>query len=209
MAKYVISINTEKPYKGGEGSTSTPKLYKADAFNSLVFDENGLRKLKPYDLKKEYDRGHDAGWKNAQKSIDLVRQESFNAGLEAAYDLVRELVKMVDDGGADKIQKIFGTSCLGVFRKYRINEIIQKMREYKTHKEDDPYDFRIGDELVNGSGVKGVCKGYTDESDTFLIFIPELNSVGTTTYRNWKKTGKSYPGFAEMMVQMKGEGDGS
>ena len=69
----------------------------------------------------------------SDKEIETIRQAAFTAGLEASWQTAQEIVKMFDDCGADVIQAIFGTSCLGVFRGNNIHQAIHRLREYKSH----------------------------------------------------------------------------
>lgn len=62
--KYIIEIENE--FKDSYGN----KLYKANGFNSLVFDQNGLDKLEKYEAFQTYNKGYQQGYEDARKRFD-------------------------------------------------------------------------------------------------------------------------------------------
>lgn len=64
--KYIIEIGDE--FKDSCGN----KLYKAEGFTSLVFDQHGLDKLKKYDAFQTYNKGYQVGYEDARKKFDLL-----------------------------------------------------------------------------------------------------------------------------------------
>ena len=67
--KFVIEI--ECAYKP-QGDTEPKRLYKIKGFNSLVFDENGLDKLRPFqsEWSDAYEAGYDKGFEDLREKIN-------------------------------------------------------------------------------------------------------------------------------------------
>lgn len=92
MAKYIIEIEDE-PVNG---------LYKAKAFNTLVFDAEGLKKLRPYkDDKTYYYIKEDLTVGSSpfvESDEDLMRREVGNYFLtyEAAKQAIRRIFNLDD-----------------------------------------------------------------------------------------------------------------
>lgn len=72
--KYVIEINDH-----AINDSCTPALYRAKGFRALVFDQNGLNKLTPFETERmnAWNEGYDAGKK---KDTQEVKQEYFDKG---------------------------------------------------------------------------------------------------------------------------------
>lgn len=89
--KYIIELE-DTPFNG---------LYKAKGFNSLVFDKNGLKKLKP--AQEEFAQHHNAGYalglKERRQSLTESSLESYNKALNDAWDLAKKVVLCESDGG--------------------------------------------------------------------------------------------------------------
>lgn len=74
--KFVIEIEAVYGRADGGSEGSVPTLYRAKGFRSLVFDEDGLKKLVPLDQMRPswweeiYQRGLDEAWEAARKIVD-------------------------------------------------------------------------------------------------------------------------------------------
>lgn len=92
-AKYVIEL--DDVYESGY--PKKPILYQAKNFRTLVFDENGIRKLQPledaieeevkYALKKEVD----AVKKDYERKIKEAYQKGYDAALEKSIRVLAEV----------------------------------------------------------------------------------------------------------------------
>lgn len=82
--KYIIEIE-DKPINGTD-------LYKAKAFNSLVFDRYGLNHLETL---KEYD---EKGWKLTAETIDKIRDEGYRKGYDDAIDKMNNIDPRIHRG---------------------------------------------------------------------------------------------------------------
>lgn len=92
MGKYIIEIEDE-PVNG---------LYKAKAFNTLVFDREGLNRLRPYKDDKTYYYIKEDLTVGSSPSVetdeDLMRREVGNYFLtyDAAYQAIRRIFNLDD-----------------------------------------------------------------------------------------------------------------
>lgn len=76
--KYVIEIN-DHPMN----DSCTPALYRAKGFRALVFDQNGLNKLTPFETEraKAWNEGFQVGtWSSEQKGYDKGVKHGYNDG---------------------------------------------------------------------------------------------------------------------------------
>lgn len=89
--KYIIDLE-DTPING---------LYKAKGFNSLVFDEYGLEKLKT--AQEEFEQYHRTGYalglKEGRQSLTESSLGSYNKALNDAWDLAKKVVLCESDGG--------------------------------------------------------------------------------------------------------------
>ena len=82
--KYVIEIN-DHPMN----DSCTPALYRAKGFRALVFDQNGLDKLIPFETEraKAWNEGFQVGtWGSEQKGYDKGYDEGYDVGVESGRD---------------------------------------------------------------------------------------------------------------------------
>ena len=85
--KYIIELK-DTPFNG---------LYKAKGFNTLVFDENGLKKLKT--AQEEFTKYYALGLKEGRRSLTESSLGSYNKALNDAWDLAKKVVLCESDGG--------------------------------------------------------------------------------------------------------------
>lgn len=111
--KYIIEIEDE-PFERGSKS-----LYKTNGFNSLVFDAEGLRRLKPYD-----------------------ESEAERQGAEKAWGIARKIMLSVGDGGmtVSEIEECFDCDDIA---KLSYQEVAEKYEAW-TNRRDE---IRVGDEI--------------------------------------------------------------
>ena len=83
--KYIIELENRNYVNGS--SCKDDILYRVKGFRSLVFDQNGLDKLTPYDQDEAYQRGFD----DAHKISIEECQRSYERGIAEAWDFARHL----------------------------------------------------------------------------------------------------------------------
>ena len=110
--KYIIEIDSIYTAHCSDGNKY---LYKVKGFNTLVFDENGIKKLTPYDEDKRSDH-YFRGW---------------DSGMEDCWDLAGEIINLP----ASVRDALFGYSDPKyIFRMYSADEAIKIMAKYKGEK---------------------------------------------------------------------------
>lgn len=105
--KYVIDIE-EKPLCEFDKETQTyfPRLFKVKGFNTLVFDQEVLKRLELLDSSEEIKRAYEQG------KIDGVAQQydveefrtGYECGMRDCWELSREIVDMT----GSELDEIFG-----------------------------------------------------------------------------------------------------
>ena len=123
--RYIIEID-EEPLVRQSCLYGETAVYKATRFNTLVFDEEGLRRLKPY----EEDEGAEKAWSLAQRILETPSR-----------------------GGMDMadVKECFGTtSAEYVIKSQSYAEAAKKYAEWKSKQKDQ---IRIGDEVAIISNI--------------------------------------------------------
>ena len=126
MAKYIIELEDE-PMIANSFNHEVDELWKAKGFNSLVFDQKGIKKLTPY---TEPDR----------KAIEDAQEE--------AWEFAKQVTIMTPD---DKCE-LWGTSKYNTINLgYSYAEAKAKYEEWQKQKEE----IHVGDEVTSkyGDGV--------------------------------------------------------
>ena len=146
--KYIIEI--DRCYSG--------ELYGVKRFRSLVFDQNGLDKLTPYDADEAYADGYTFAESKYREAHDEIEQEAYQRGLDVAWDAVKKIVLSTDDGGYsyNELNECFGEtreSVSGIIKNTPLTEIIKTIREYEERKAQDT-EIKVGDEVCRIDGDK-------------------------------------------------------
>lgn len=115
MGKYIIEID-DIPYMKTFGN---PSLYRAKAFKSLVFDSEGLSKLKKVD---------------EEETVD----ETYKKGLNDAWEFAKKIIMPCVEGGysTDELENIFHYNThWSVLRHFTVSEAMAKVEEYNLKEE--------------------------------------------------------------------------
>lgn len=127
--KYIIEVEPVIRSRDGSGD-----LWRAKNFNTLVFDRNGLDKLKKYDDEdyRQYRRGYKEGikdaWHAAQKLILPPSKNGFSTG---------------------EIKKIFGNKLVTEILGQTSGETaVTKIHDYEIKKATENV-AKIGEEVIN------------------------------------------------------------
>lgn len=195
--KYVIELEDE-PFSKGESSDQwhvERSLWKVKGFNSLVFDENGIKKLQPL-----------------SDAIELVEHETYASAFNDGYKLGLEklmraydaIILHQDDGGldVDDLVCVFGTSDVQkIIKSFNPTEIIERLDAYRKKNEEEKYkhDIKAGDEVVSIFGTKAICS--FSEYDTIGIIFAD-GSCGDHNKLDWVKTGERYPELLDMLKKV-------
>ena len=176
--KFIIEINSEYcEHDKLCGFKTDRHLYRIKGFNSLVFDEFGLKKLKKYQEP------------NANQAYNKAYEDGYDKGLKDAFDAAYKLVAPENDGGlpAKILRVLFDETCgivtygivSRIIKKYSANEIIKIIEAYES-------PFSIGDEL-DAHGLKFFL---TELGENTVSGIDEDGSVYRYGREECEKTGR-------------------
>lgn len=134
---------------------------------------------KQYDLEHDYAKGLEDAWECARSVVDC----------KVPYDFW-ELGS--------------GQSMLAVLRHYSAKGAIEKIREYEEEQQKKAAEIKIGDEVTDNDGWKGVVTWISPDGEYLLI----IQKDGTALHwkkESFKKTGRHFPQIAEVLKQMQEE----
>ena len=179
--KFVIEI--EEIYNGNLCKHERHMhLYRIKGFNSLVFDENGLEKLTPYDEIK-----------HKMELIDELKRDEYNRGLNDAWELAKKIVLSEIDGGmsAKEFYNIFDKNMADedVLKKFTPQEALAKLEAYEKSKKEVEEKFKVGDIVTFEDGTKGMVMDI-DAVDNFAIFTDNGCIEAWIGQERVTKTGK-------------------
>ena len=195
--KYIIEIE-DTPFEG---------LYKAKGFNTLVFNEKGLKKLKAAseEFAQHNSAGYALGLKEGEQSLTESLLKSYNDGLNYAWELAKKIVLPTrtqhDAFIYGKLKKIFGIGDYErILSKFSIFEVITKIKAYEENQKKAEAEIKVGDEVDDGVGY-AVIIGIRDDG-TYDGIADTGGHVYITKVH--KKTGRHFPEVEEIVRQMKG-----
>ena len=154
--KYVIDIE-EKPLCEFDKETQTyfPRLFKVKGFNTLVFDQEGLKRLELLDSSEEIERAFEQG-----KVAGVAQQydvKEFRSGYECGMKDCWELAREIADMSGDVLDEIFGGSYWPFAGGCEMTpfEAKEKVDSYKKK-------IKIGDLIEDKSGTVYLVIDITD-----------------------------------------------
>lgn len=160
-------------------------LAKIKGFNTLVFDESGLSRLKPHNVTKE-----------RLELIDELKQAEYNRGVKDAWRAARLIALEEDVGGlsAEEMLQIFGgTYYADVFMEASGDEAIAKIREHES-------EVHIGDEVTTGFTQFVVTRIDANE----FFGMTASGGPARATKDLCRKTGRSFLEASSMIKKMNG-----
>lgn len=207
MSKYIIEIE-DVPFSkvriDADNGAQNVNLYRAEGFNSLVFDQFGLDKLTPLDkalsseLGEAYHKGFEVG---SHEATTLEYQQGLNDAWECAKYLFSEMSNT-------EINLVFPHEWNnGGFKALMALHPQDAIDRIKAYEEQQKADKRImfGDGLVTKhGGVNGIA--LSNEVNRCVYVWREDCVAYEASVDEWKKTGKTYPQVAELHEAMKESG---
>ena len=173
--KYVIEIEEIIRGYGNNPEVEDPlgvcsPLARIKGFRTLIFDQDGLDKLTPYDPDEAYQRGLNDAW-------DLADDVSHNRG---------------------NILDILGCPTFGVvFEQLTASEAIQKLKEYERKKKAEE-EFQVGDEVESEDGETAYVLN-PDYDGTLILSMEKYTCPQRQSKTEWKKTGFRNEKIAELL----------
>ena len=203
--KYVIEIEQEysaNMRKGSNDIVEPVKLYKAKGFNSLVFDEQGLNKLKRMPELEQIDA--------VMARIDIIQKTAYENGLHDAWEIAKK-IECMDGYNGDELIEMFGTDDIeAIFAKYKASEALEKVKAYAEQKANNLDEIKVGDEII-------VTFPHTNREMSVIVY--KIDHVNTTPMyycisfadsriytilcdKTIKKTGRHFPQIVNLMSKI-------
>ena len=126
--KYIIEIEDE-PLVRKSALHGEDAVYRAIGFKSLVFDQTGLEKLKPYNPDDD--------------------KRSYSLGLDDAWTLAQELDKVDSLEWEDIFDESYNPGDLSL---YSYSDAFEKMQKYKDNKRKFEIERKMLDEFCDKTG---------------------------------------------------------
>lgn len=214
--KYIIEIENDYRRTDPFNVEGPLRLYRVSGFNSLVFDEEGLKRLEKYDPNEEYDRGFEWGYANAKTENELPSgaeacgyEKGYEKGLSDAWEAAKNLVDDLYNPDVEQLE---------ILEKYRLTVhwadslhemffakgpeyAIESLRLWKEKNEE----IRVGDEVIV-NGLMGVVMKLDEKGNVDRYFTCDGKTFGNISgFQNneVKKTGRHFPEVAELLEKMK------
>ena len=193
--KFVIEFEEKPFYKmQRRGTSETEKLWRVKGFNSLVFDENGIKKLTTLEDTLDLDKleVHMNGF-----------DEGYDAGLRILWDGIRKVFDDPHDGGYawNQLSQIFGDDWIHDVLSLSPSEFLKKISDY----EEMMSEIKAGDEVVHTTAATvAICTSdiRTIDGEVYVMF--DDGSCGQYPEDKLRKTGKHYSSFDEFLKRKEG-----
>ena len=195
--KYVIEFE-EEPF-GKNDNPVIPhyleELWRVKGFNSLVFDENGIKKLTPLEDTLELAK-HEVYGNGFNEGCDV--------GLRNLWDGIWKVFGNTSDGSytATQLAQIFGKSnWFDAIKSLSPSEFLKKISDY----EEMMSEIKAGDEVVHTTAATvAICTSdiRTIDGEVYVMFGD--GSCGQYPEDKLGKTGKHYSSFDEFLKRKEG-----
>lgn len=191
--KYVIEFEEKPFHKLQRRVTSDLEqevLWRVKGFNSLVFDENGIKKLTPL-----------------EDTVELAKHEVYGNGFNEGYEVglrnlwdgIWKVLGNTSDGSytATQLSQIFGKSdWFDAIKSLSPSEFLKKISDY----EEKMSEIKAGDEVVHTTAdtiAICTCDVRTSDDEVYVMF--DDGSCGHYPEDKLRKTGKHYSSFDEFL----------
>lgn len=182
--KYIIEISGV--FKNEDQRFRKP-LYKMMHFNSLVFDEEGISRLTPYEPNND---------------------EEYQRGLNDAWEAARKIAGAPSLGGltTHEVMELFGTSlATEVMYMVTVDQAIEKLRTYEAEEKAEE-EIKVGDEVETNYTGNVIIAGKPKDG-WYVTIAKNFARYSIHESRIIKKTGRHFPQVAELLDAMEEDGD--
>lgn len=160
-------------------------------------------------IDQAYKCWYNAGYAKAENDYhaqtEKDRQSSYELGLNEAWDAARTLLKVsIKESNeilsCDGDETFEDMTLAESFCNISASRAIKKIRAYEKKKQEEDSEIRVGDEVVNNNGDKGIVLCYYHETDScgnwkeewLVVYMSNYDVPQTVTKKRFKKTGKHY-----------------
>lgn len=187
--RFIIEIGAIADVQGfGADNNNIDTLYKVKGFNSLVFDDNGIKKLaKVNDLKDEVEEAYKKGYAKAMEDI----QKAVRTLLAMDYN-----DKALYFGGSHITAEILS--------EFDVREIVERLEAYKKEQSE----IRVGDEVeVIDFGCEAVVTCTNKHLKSVFVLYTDGSTDEFTDRTKLKKTGRHFDEVEKLIEVLKGGED--
>jgi hypothetical protein len=167
-------------------------------------------------IEQAYQRGYKKAEEDYHIQSEKDRDSSYQCGYEygieqgrnQAWDAVR---KIFNEFSGDELREVFGkeTTLLNV-TNYSASEAIKKIRAYEEQKKQEAEKIKVGDEILNKWGTKGIVIEIAPQFNGAIIYSVLWRNAERKCWDKsdwedncvWKKTGRHFPEIAEVLKKM-------
>lgn len=181
----------------GKGLTYIGKaLDRLDRLDSDYINEN-FGKLQD----EAYESGRNAGLEEAIKWNGQNEADSYDSGLNDAWELAKKIVLIENDGGVPytELFTVYGTSDIEEILKHSPQEALAKMEAY----EKGQAEIKVGDVVVVNNDIKGVVLDEGGNEDELIVFT-ENACVEPCLKGYLRKTGEHLNEVQSILQQLGG-----
>lgn len=174
----------------------------------------GIRKQASELIEQAYQRGYKVGYEAAKENIKSGTEsrvaELMEIGRNEAWEAAKKILIPPCDGGLATVElkKIFGESGAYIFNNFTVSEAIARIKAYEARKhQKEDSEIRVGDEVTDGNGIKGVVVGAFRNS----FGVEYISVLGTgedfevpqvMPRENYKKSGRHFHEIAEVLKKL-------
>lgn len=172
-------------------------LYRIKGFKSLVFDNHGLNKLKPYNENGEKADLIVAMAKGYKEGLEAFHLYDYQHGLDTAWNSVKILLDM--DDRQEYNHAFAGLTAKEIVRQYPVDEVVARLKSRLS-----AIYLSVGDEVKIGSNKVVVTRVPEDDPCRFSYIDSDGRTYANNAYAEFEKTGHNYP-IADILKQMEGQ----
>lgn len=167
--KFVVEIEEKKKCGKVEVFKGKGLIYIGEALDRLDRLDSDYINENFGELQDEaYESGRNAGLEAAIKWNGQNEADSYDSGLNDAWELAKKIMLGKDEGGVSytELFAVYGTSDIEEILNYSPEEALAKMEAY----EKEQAEIKVGDVVVVNNDIKGVVLDEGGNEDELIVF---------------------------------------
>lgn len=163
-------------------------------------------------LKEAHNLGNELGYRNGVEDAKASYRQGYDEGLNDAWECFKKLVYPVKDGGfsTERLCEIFGTSLPShIIRDFSPSEAVQEIKGYEEKQKQADAEISVGDEvyIINENDKSVVTNIFNASHGPVAMLLSGDAKWIDVGLQYLNKTGKHYPQIAEVMKELRGDGE--
>ena len=188
--KFIIEIEDE-PLVRQSALHGETAVYRAAGFKSLVFDEYGIGKLKPYRPEPDWFSKEDVDrWCEQAKEIGI------HEGRREAWKAARTIYYFNPDHRTECFGEVY-LSPRDYIENYSADEAVEKIAEYESKKIGDEIEWKDDGEIWRAVLLDQI------NSDGDWYVLTENGCIEEMHESQFHKTGKKYKSLVNTLESLK------